>query len=53
MGFLNLYMVAFFSLLGLLASFWIFFQQKERRAIPALPPIALFSILGYLISRLV
>jgi len=52
-GILKSAIVAFFSLLGLFASFWIFFRQKERRAIPALPPIALFSILGYLISRLV
>lgn len=45
--------VAFFALLGLLFSFWIFFQQKERQAIPALPPIALFSIIGYLFSLLI
>jgi presenilin-like A22 family membrane protease len=42
--------IAFFSLFGLLASFWLFFRQKERRAIPALPPIAFFSIIGYLIT---
>lgn len=44
--------IALFSALGLLTSFWIFFKQKERRAIPALPPIAFFSIIGYLITLL-
>lgn len=52
-GIIQSVIIAFFSLLGLLTSFWFFFRQKERRAIPALPPIALFSILGYLISRLI
>jgi presenilin-like A22 family membrane protease len=52
-GIIQSIMVALFALLGLLASFWIFFQQKERQAIPALPPIALFSIIGYLISNLI
>ena len=49
-GIIQSIIIAFFSLLGLLASFWLFFRQKERRAIPALPPIALFSIIGYLIT---
>ena len=44
--------VSFFSLIGLSLSFWIFLKQKERKAIPALPPIALLSILGYLFVRL-
>lgn len=51
-GIIRSVVIAFFSLLGLLTSFWIFFRQKERRAIPALPPIALFSIIGYLITLL-
>jgi len=51
-GILKSITVAFFALLGLVASFWIFFRQKERKAIPALPPIALFSIIGYLITLL-
>ena len=49
-GIIQSLIIAFFALSGLLASFWIFFQQKERRAIPALPPIAFFSIIGYIIS---
>lgn len=52
-GVLKSIIVTFFALLGLLVSFWFFFRQKERRAIPALPPIAIFSIIGYLISRLI
>ena len=44
--------VAIFSLICLFLSFWIFIQQKERKAIPALPPIALLSILGYLFAGL-
>jgi len=43
--------VAGFSVLGLLSGFLYFlFQNKKRAPIPALPPIALFSILGYLIA---
>jgi len=45
--------VAIFATLGLLVSFWIFVSQKTRKPIPALPPIALFSILGYLITKLI
>jgi len=52
-GIIQSIIIAFFSLLGLLASFWLFFRQKERRAIPALPPIAFFSIIGYLFSLLI
>ena len=44
--------VSIFSLIGSFLSFWIFIRQKERKAIPALPPIALLSILGYLFFRL-
>jgi len=48
-GILHSFIVALFSLIGLFASFWFFTKQKERKPIPALPPIALFSIIGYLI----
>ena len=48
-GIFNSLIVALFSLIGLFASFWFFTKQKERKPIPALPPIALFSIIGYLI----
>ena len=42
--------VAAFSLVGFFANNLILFSQKERKAIPALPLIALFSIIGYLIA---
>jgi presenilin-like A22 family membrane protease len=45
--------VGIFSIIGLLFSFFIFILQKERKAIPALPPIALFSVLGYLITLII
>jgi len=50
-GILSSLIVAVFSTLGLLASFLIFILQKEKKPIPALPPIALFSIIGYLITK--
>ncbi|MCP6718408.1 MAG: presenilin family intramembrane aspartyl protease [Patescibacteria group bacterium] len=51
-GIVNSLIVALFSLIGLLASFLFFAFQKEHKPIPALPPIALFSIIGYLITKL-
>ena len=42
--------VAFFSLLGLTASFAFFVLPKKRKPIPALPAIAFFSIIGYIIT---
>ena len=42
--------VAFFALTGLFFSFLIFINQRIRAPIPALPPIALFSVLGYLLT---
>lgn len=51
-GILNSLIVSFFSLIGLLAGFWFFISQKKRQPIPALPPIAFFSIIGYLLTRI-
>jgi presenilin-like A22 family membrane protease len=48
-GILKPFIVAIFSLLGLFANFLLFIFQKERNAIPALPLISLFSIIGYFI----
>jgi len=47
--------VGLFSLIGLWISFVVFFKQSagSRRAIPALPPIALFSLIGFLIVLLI
>ncbi len=44
--------VLIFALLGLLAMHLIFIKLKSR-PMPALPPLALFSILGYLVSLLI
>ncbi|MGD0976945.1 MAG: presenilin family intramembrane aspartyl protease, partial [Minisyncoccia bacterium] len=41
-----------FSLLGILATHLIFVNQKIRRPMAALPPIATLTIIGYLVSRL-
>ncbi|MCK4781814.1 hypothetical protein KAS79_02725 [Candidatus Parcubacteria bacterium] len=51
-GILNSLIVAVFALIGLFASFYFFINQKIRKPIPALPPIALFSIIGFLITLL-
>lgn len=53
LGILNSLIVGFFAFLGLLVSFLLFIYQKTRKPIPALPPIALFSIIGYLITMLI
>lgn len=44
--------VSFFSLMGLVLSFSIFVFARKRQPIPALPPIALLSIIGYIIIKL-
>ena len=38
---------------GLIADHIIFVTQKEKRAIPALPMIAFFSIAGYIMVLLI
>ena len=45
--------VAVFSVFGLLLTHLIFVNQKERRPMAALPPIAALSIVGYLITTFV
>jgi len=49
---LSAIIVAIFATFGLFTSFLIFALQKTRKPIPALPPIATFSILGYLITTI-
>ena len=49
-SFLQAIIVGIFSLFGLLATHLIFVNQKERRPMAALPPIAALSIIGYLLS---
>ena len=43
--------VATFSCLGLFATHLIFTNQKVRRPMAALPPIALLTIIGYVLSK--
>jgi len=52
-GVINSFIVAIFAVVGLAVSFYIFSSQKFRQAIPALPPIALFSIIGFLITLII
>ncbi|PJE69464.1 MAG: hypothetical protein COU98_01925 [Candidatus Staskawiczbacteria bacterium CG10_big_fil_rev_8_21_14_0_10_38_10] len=52
-GVLKSLIVAIFSLIGLFATYKLFIGQKVRQPIPALPLIALFSVIGYLITRLI
>ncbi len=41
--------ISLFSCFGLVFSFYLFAFLGKGKAIPALPPIALFSVLGYLV----
>lgn len=43
---------AVFSLLGLFLTHILFLNQKKRKAMAALPPIATLTIIGYLVSQL-
>lgn len=45
-GFLKAIIIVLFSLAGLFFSYWIF--AKEKEPVPALPPVALSAIVGYL-----
>ncbi len=44
--------IALFSCLGLALGFYLFLVLGKGKPVPALPPIALFSIFGYLFSLL-
>ena len=52
-GILKSLIVALFSLIGLFVGFLIFINQKTKRPMPALPPIALFSIIGYFLTTII
>ena len=45
--------VLFFILLGLFVMHYAFISQKNRKAMPALPPLAIFSIIGFIVSLLI
>lgn len=49
-GILKALIVVIFSLAGSFFSYWIFVNQKEKEPIPALPPVALFAIIGYFLT---
>ena len=51
-GFLKALIIILFSLAGCFLSYWLFSTQDKREPIPALPPIALFAIAGYLVTLL-
>jgi presenilin-like A22 family membrane protease len=42
--------IMLFALAGSFASYWIFSTQEEKQPIPALPPIVLVTLLGYLVT---
>jgi len=52
-GMIKVLIVAAFSLLGIILSFLIFYSQKSKEAIPALPAIVFVSLIGCLIAILV
>lgn len=47
------WLVLSFSFIGLLLMHLLFIGQKIRRPMPALPPLAAFAILGFLVSFLI
>jgi len=51
-GILQALIVVAFSLAGSLFSYWLFVNQKDKEPIPALPPVALFAIVGYFLTLL-
>jgi len=51
-GFLKAFVIVLFSLIGSLFSYWIFINQKNKEPIPALPPVALFTVIGYFVALL-
>lgn len=45
--------VAIFSILGMVLSYYLFISQKLKKPMPALPPISMMSILGYVLVRVI
>ena len=48
-GFNNALLISIFSLLGLISAYWIQAKFLKGKAMPALPPIAVVSLIGLLI----
>lgn len=44
--------VAIFSILGMVLSYYLFVSQKLRKPMPALPPISMMTIIGYFLAQL-
>ena len=51
-GIIKSWIIVFFSFVGLLAGF-LLFLKLGKKPMPALPPLAFFSIIGYLITKLI
>lgn len=45
--------IALFATLGMILSYFLFVSQKLKKPMPALPPISMMSILGYVLVRLI
>lgn len=45
--------VALFAIFGMALSYWLFVSQKFRKPMPALPPISMMAILGYLLTKII
>ncbi len=50
LGLTKVIIVAVFAILGMILSFWLFYAQKEKQAIPALPAISFMSLIGCLLA---
>lgn len=49
-GWVKVLIVSVFALIGIALSFLIFFNQKEKEPVPALPAVSFFSLIGCLIA---
>lgn len=45
--------VALFAISGMALSYWLFVSQKFRKPMPALPPISMMTILGYVLVKII
>lgn len=45
--------LAIFAILGMAFSYWLFISQKFRKPMPALPPISMMTIIGYLLIKII
>lgn len=47
------FVVALFAILGMMLSYWLFVSQKFRKPMPALPPISMMAIMGYVLIKII